>query len=91
MDGDHPAAVPPGVLDGIRSRERNGLIRPPHRGPQRGDQVRIVRGPLMGQLAIYAGQSGAERVAVLLQILGARLNLPAADIEPVTLDRPSPL
>jgi transcription antitermination factor NusG len=27
MNGDHPAAVPTDVLDAIRARERNGLIR----------------------------------------------------------------
>jgi hypothetical protein len=35
-----------------------------------GDRVRILAGPFKVHLAIYAGMSAHERVAVLLQILG---------------------
>jgi transcriptional antiterminator RfaH len=84
--GDHPAAVPPGIIDDIRSRERGGFVRLPRRRPRVGDLVQIVRGPFVGLMAIYDGMSGPERVMVLLSALGGqpRLNLPAADIEPVS-------
>jgi transcription antitermination factor NusG len=50
-----------------------------------GDRVRILAGPFKGHLAIYAGMSGPERVAVLLQILGGpqRVTLAQRDIEAI--------
>lgn len=35
-----------------------------------GDEVRFVEGPLTGMTAIFQSRSGAERVAVLLSLLG---------------------
>ena len=85
MDGEHPAHVPPDVLEGIRERERNGIVVLPRQGPQPGDRVRIVRGPFIGHLAVYAGMSAHERVAVLLQILGSqqRVTLAQRDVEAI--------
>jgi transcription antitermination factor NusG len=83
MDGLHPARVPDTVIEEIRARERNGAIELPRRQLRAGDRVRILAGPFCGQLAIYAGMSGLERVTVLLQILGSatRVTLPRSDIE----------
>jgi transcription antitermination factor NusG len=82
-DGDRPAKVPDKVIDDLKSRERNGLIvlpPPPHL--QRGDQVRILRGPFAGHLAIYDGMRPRERVVVLLTLLGAvqRVELAKRDV-----------
>ena len=68
MAGDGPARVPDAVIAELRGRERNGLVeltQPPRF--RRGDQVRIVCGPFRDHLALYAGQTAHERVAVLLQ------------------------
>jgi transcriptional antiterminator RfaH len=83
MDGMRPARVPDPVIEGIRDRERGGVIVLPRSEPKRGDRVRILSGPFRGHLAIYAGMSGPERVAVLLQILGGqqRVTLAERDIE----------
>jgi transcriptional antiterminator RfaH len=84
MDGLTPARVPDAVIAELRARERKGVIElAKPRGLERGDQVRIIRGPFRGHLALYAGMSGRERVAVLLQLLGAqqRTVLPADAIE----------
>jgi transcriptional antiterminator RfaH len=86
MDGAHPARVPDQTIDEIRSRERNGLVelpKPP--GLVRGDKVRITAGAFTHHLAIYQGQSGRDRVDVLLQLLGGRqrTELPASAVEPV--------
>jgi hypothetical protein len=35
-----------------------------------GDRVRVLRSPFRDHLAIYAGMSGRDRVAVLLRLLG---------------------
>jgi hypothetical protein len=64
----------------LRGRERGGLIelpRPP--GLKRGDRVRITRGLFTGQVALFDGMRGHERVAVLLALLG-RVELPKGDI-----------
>ncbi len=85
MDGVSPARVADSVIDEIRSRERNGLVELPKRRLRAGDAVRIWRGPFAGHLALYAGVSSRERVAVLLSLLGAqrRLLLAEKDIEAV--------
>jgi transcriptional antiterminator RfaH len=58
MDGVGPARVPDGVIDEIRSRERNRLIELPKPPTlRRGDRVRIVRAPFSDHLALYAGQT----------------------------------
>ena len=72
MDGLQPAKVLDVVIDEIRSRERNGAVEFPKRRLQHGDRVEILAGPFRGHLAIYAGMSAHERVAVLLQILGGQ-------------------
>jgi transcriptional antiterminator RfaH len=85
--GDEPARVPDAVVAGLRALERNGLIvLPKPRGLQRGDRVRITKGPFADRLAIYDGMKGSERVAVLLQLLGSlqRVELSKRDIERVT-------
>ena len=83
MDGLRPARVPEMVIKEIRDRERGGIIEFPWHGPKRGDRVRILSGPFRGHLAIYAGMSGHERVAILLEILGGqqRVTLLERDVE----------
>jgi transcriptional antiterminator RfaH len=83
MDGLQPAKVPDAVIEEIRGRERNGAVELPKRRLQYGDRVKILAGPFRGHLAVYAGLSGPERVAVLLQILGGaqRVTMAKQDIE----------
>jgi transcriptional antiterminator RfaH len=85
MDGLQPAKVPDAVIEEIRGRERNGAVELPSRRLQYGDRVRILAGPFRGHLAIYAGMSTRERVAVLLQILGGpqRVTLAQRDVEAI--------
>src|SRR5262245_52146965 len=82
MDGETPAKVPDAVIAEIRSRERKGAIElQPKLRP--GERVRVLRGPFRDQLAIYAGMSGRDRVAVLLRLLGGerRILLHRSDVE----------
>jgi transcriptional antiterminator RfaH len=83
MDGLQPAKVPEAVIEEIRGRERNGAVELPKRRLQYGDRIKILAGPFRGHLAMYAGMSGSERVAVLLQILGGqqRATLARRDVE----------
>jgi transcriptional antiterminator RfaH len=85
MNGGAPVRVPDVVLDAIRARERNGLVELPKLPRFKpGDTVRIGRGAFQGRLALYADQPAPERVAILLQLLGAerRLELAADAVEP---------
>jgi transcriptional antiterminator RfaH len=85
LDGVQPAKVPDGVIDGIRSRERDGLIdiaKPPQFVP--GMRVRVLQGPLQHHIGLLTALRPHERVLVLLQLLGRqqRVELPAGDVVP---------
>ena len=69
----------------IKAREQNGLVELPRRSLQPGDRVRVLQGPLAGQIGLYDGMKPRERVAVLLTFLGGphRVSLPREDLEPV--------
>jgi transcription antitermination factor NusG len=78
MDGERPARVPDAVIDGLRSRDRNGVITLPKKPEpgsrvdfQSGERLRIRTGPLRGLFGLYAGQAPHDRIMVLMQILGA--------------------
>jgi len=84
LNGVTPAVVADSVIDEIRSRERNGLVELPRRdGLKPGDRVRVLVGPLQGQLGLYAGMRPRERVLVLLALLGGqqRVELPESAVE----------
>ena len=82
MDGERPARVADAVIAEIRAREFNGAVELPPR-PRAGDRVRVVRGPFRDRLALYAGMSGHDRIAVLLHLLGRehKVLLPRLDVE----------
>ena len=85
QNGSEPTHVPERIITDLRARERNGLVVLPAKlSLQRGDQVRIVRGPLVDRLAIFDGMKGSERAAVLLTMLGSeqRVELSRRDVEP---------
>ena len=84
MDGITPAAVPDTVVTSLKAREVNGLIElPPPPRFRRGDRVRVLHGPLAGQVGLFAGMKPRERVAVLLTLLGSsrRVELAGAAVE----------
>jgi transcriptional antiterminator RfaH len=86
MDGTGPARVADAIIDGIRARERGGLVElAPAPGLRPGDRVRVTAGPLAGLAGLYDGMRPRERVLVLLTVLGAcrRVELGADDIEAV--------
>ena len=89
LDGIKPARVADQVIDDLRARECNGLVELPKRsGLQPGDHVRVLHGPLAGQLGLYAGQRPHERVLVVLALLGGqqRVELAKDAIELVRRD-----
>jgi transcriptional antiterminator RfaH len=82
-DGARPARVADAVIAEIRAREVRGLVELPRRPLAPGDRVQILQGPLAGQIGLFAGMRAHERVAVLLEILGARqrVTLARGDVE----------
>jgi transcriptional antiterminator RfaH len=83
MGNGGPAQVADAVVNEIRARERNGIVQLPQRPPpRRGDPVRVWRGLFAGQLGLFQGMRGSERVIVLLQALG-HVTLPRDDVEVV--------
>src|SRR5262249_24553300 len=86
MAGIEPARVPDNVIAEIRGREVGGLIElapPPSLTP--GARVRILRGPFIDHLGLYAGMKPRERVEILLQLLGGeqRVTLSKGDVAAV--------
>ena len=89
MDGITPAVVPDAVVTSLKAREVNGLIElPPPPRFRRGDRVRVLHGPLAGQVGLFAGMKPRERVAVLLTLLGSsrRVELAGLAVERVRPD-----
>jgi transcription antitermination factor NusG len=71
MAGDEPARLSDQIVDEIRGRERGGAIELPKcNGLKAGDQVRILAGPLQGQVGVLGALRPHERVLVLMNWLG---------------------
>jgi transcription antitermination factor NusG len=86
MNGGGPARISDNVIHAIKAREKAGLVElPKPRGLRHGDRVKIVRGPFVDRLGLYAGQPAHQRVLVLLGLLGGerRVELPADAIAPL--------
>lgn len=80
-----PLPVPEPVIAGLIARaDEAGVLAldPPAYLP--GARVRITSGPLADLEGIFQARTDAERVAVLLRLMGreVRVMVPAADIEP---------
>jgi transcription antitermination factor NusG len=66
---DGPTPVPEELVQGIRARERDGLIVLERYGedPAVGDEIEVVEGPLKGLKGIFRKECGdSERVMILL-------------------------
>jgi transcriptional antiterminator RfaH len=70
--GGEPVAVPKLIIEGIQSRGQDGIIEIQPPALQRGQKISIVEGPFRGFEAIFDRYlSGSERVAILLDAIGA--------------------
>jgi len=66
---DGPTPIPDEIVEGIRARERGGLIVFEKYGeePVAGDEIEVVEGPLKGLKGVFRKEVGAtERVMILL-------------------------
>ena len=77
--GMQPATIPQAVLDRLQASvdQRTGLLVPRAMALEPGDRVEVVEGPCRGLEGIFQARSGADRVTILLDILGRanRVNL----------------
>jgi transcription antitermination factor NusG len=86
--GDRPARLRDEIVNSIKAKERNGLVKLPQRpGLKVGDKIRIIRGSFEGHLGIYAGMSGKARERILLELLGRHVTveLSAKDFQPLNV------
>jgi transcriptional antiterminator RfaH len=78
-NGLQPLAVSPAIVESIRSRSTDGVVRIVRKPFRTGEAVRIVAGPFRGFEAVFDRYlSGADRVAILLNAVeGHNLRLVA--------------
>jgi len=81
-NGDEPTPIPDAVVDELRSREdAAGFVRLDQRlrfNP--GDKVRVIDGVFASCLGLYEGMRDADRVAVLLDLLGRKVRVVLDDL-----------
>ena len=85
MGRDAPVPVPEAVIEGLRARaDEAGVLalEPAAYGP--GARVRITSGPFAELEGIFQARTDAERVAILLSLMGraVRVLVPEGDVEP---------
>jgi transcriptional antiterminator RfaH len=76
-NGEEPATVPHGVIEGLRGREdERGLITLDTR-PRfaRGEKIRVVDGIFDACTGLFEGMADRERVAILLDLLGRKVRV----------------
>ena len=84
--GDRPAMVPRGLVEGLQTRERHGAFE--HQAQiqsiKHGDPVRVAAGPFANLVGRFYGMASEERVFVLLDLLGrsVKAQLPNTAIDP---------
>ena len=85
--GGIPAVLPDDLITYLKQNDdSNGLQQQRQRDMSPGDRIEIVNGPFVGYQGIYQQQKSAERVAVLLDIIGknAALTLSVHDLQLAT-------
>jgi len=79
-----PAVVPEPLIQALQSNDdTDGIQNLLQKDLKRGDKVTIIDGPLAGYEGIYQQQNSAERVAVLVDLVGKNtlLNISVHDLQ----------
>lgn len=75
-NGEMPTAVPDHVIESLRAREHDGLVKLDLRPSFRiGDKVRLLDGAFADCLGLYEGLKDGDRVALLLDLLGRKVRV----------------
>jgi transcriptional antiterminator RfaH len=81
-----PAHVPDEIIADIRKREKRGVVELPQLARFKvGDQVQVISGAFSGRHGLFASMAAQDRVAVLLEMMGAQrqVQLPHDAVEAV--------
>jgi hypothetical protein len=83
-----PAKVADGIIDALKAREDAGgfitlpkqQVRPEF---EKGDRIKVIRGPLQALDGLYEGQSNGARVLILMSLFGGEriVDLARGDIK----------
>jgi transcriptional antiterminator RfaH len=79
-----PAIVPDALIDALRKNEGDDEIQSlKQNNLVRGDKVTIIDGPLAGYQGIYQQQNSAERIALLVDLVGKNtlVNISVHDLQ----------
>ena len=83
--GERPAALPGGVVEGLRISEIDEDVVPLSRLVlfDRGAKLRVLDGAFAGQTGVYHSMSEAERVVLLFDLIGreVRVEIPIHAVE----------
>ena len=75
-NGDEPAPVPDLVVEALRRREdEDGMVQLARRSFEPGTRVQITDGAFASCLGLFEGMRDAERVTVLLDLLGRKVRV----------------
>lgn len=79
---EHPLVVPHDMIDAIRDRMEDGIVKPEMEKFERGDRVLIREGPFKDFYGIFERNlSGRERVVILLEALFCRVEIESFSIK----------
>jgi transcriptional antiterminator RfaH len=87
--GSTPSEVDPAIIEEINRRGKDGIIEIPRRTFNKGEWVRVTEGPMEGFAGIFEHyRSGSKRVALLLNVVGARTKIvvPATSVAAISSD-----
>ena len=86
-DNTSPVAVPSAIIEEVRMRQDNDgfVVLGKHLNLQRGSRIRIGDGPFMNYEALFESYRDANRVLVLLSLLGRSVyvDVPVAAVAPL--------
>lgn len=86
-NGETPAVVPEGVVEGIRGSEDEGgwVTLQPAKGLSKGQRVEISEGPFSDLMGVFETLDSKERVVVLLNLLGreVRARVPSGWVQAI--------
>ena len=75
MTGEYPARLPNGWVETMKRQEVKGLITLSKHRFKKGQRVEVTGGLFAGAKALYQGMSTRDREIVILEALGARVEL----------------
>lgn len=79
---EHPLVVPPEMINAIRDRMEDGVVKPEVESFEKGDRVLIKDGPFKDFYGIFERNlSGRERVVIFLEALFCKVEIESFSIK----------